>query len=111
MYKYVAKVDISKFFDSIIWENLEKKIRAKIIEEDVIQLIKENASTSYLSEYGEIVDKYLGIHQGSIISPILSNIYLKDFDSRVIDDDIYYLRYADDIQELGIERLYRVFRV
>lgn len=46
---------------------------------------------------GEIIEKKIGVFQGSGISPILSNIYLMDIDKEMYSRDIFYLRYSDDL--------------
>lgn len=74
-YRYLMKVDISHFFDSICWDILKRKLQLFIREEDVLYLIEENAKGVMLDEDGALSEKKSGIYQGSGTSPILSNIY------------------------------------
>jgi len=96
-YSHFLKMDIHHFFDEIPWKGLEEKLKERVQEEDVMQLICENATTPILDDDGNIHDKNLGIHQGSVISPILSNIYLSEFDQWLQEKALFFIRYADDI--------------
>ena len=100
------KVDISKYFDTIRWNTLQAILRRSIAEEDVIELIREcSCSVSLDDVTGELEDKRCGIYQGSGIAPVLSNIYLMEFDHSMCGiEGIYYLRYSDDILILGETR-------
>ena len=97
------KIDVSGFFEHIRWERLERILRVYIHEEDVIQLIHENAcSTSLNEKSGELEQMHCGIYQGSGIAPILSNIYMMEFDKWLVTlKDIYFIRYSDDLLLLG----------
>lgn len=103
-YKWMLRIDISKFFDTIQWERMYGILKQDIQEEDVLELIRENAQTKILDQSGEIHDKLLGIHQGSGVSPILSNIYLMEFDLWMDTQPAYFIRYSDDILILGHSR-------
>ncbi len=101
-YMYFLKVDISHFFDNILWSDLKEFLYNSIEEEDVIELIHQNACAPWLDETtGELMPKEIGIHQGSGIAPILSNIYLMEFDRWLTSLDIYFVRYSDDMIILG----------
>lgn len=103
-YRFVLRADISKYFDRIRWENLRGILSEEIREEDVMGLIRQNACTRVLNETsGEISEKTLGIHQGSGIAPVLSNIYLLTFDQWLSSEADYYARYSDDFIVLGEE--------
>ena len=52
----------------------------------------------------ENLKKIRGIHQGSGISPILSNVYLMDFDRWLSEKDIFFIRYSDDMLLLGKDK-------
>jgi CRISP-associated protein Cas1 len=42
-----------------------------------------------------------GVPQGSVISPILSNVYLDDFDEQIAETPFKLVRYADDFLLMG----------
>lgn len=96
-YPWVVKLDVQHYFDEIPHKLLEKKLKQKIKEEDSLELIMYSATTPSLQEGGEVKEKTVGIYQGSIVSPILSNIYLNDLDHSFDGREIFYMRYADDI--------------
>lgn len=100
-YQAVLKVDIQHFFDSIQWNKLEQKLKKVIQEEDVLWLIRANSITRVLTDDGELVERTRGIHQGSGIAPVLSNIYLMDFDRWLKERSAFFIRYSDDILILG----------
>ncbi len=101
-YPHFLKVDISHFFDNIVWDKLEAVLRRDIEEEDVLDLIRQNSCGMSLDETtGELNDKVVGIFQGSGIAPVLSNIYLMDFDRWLSSLDIYFVRYSDDMMILA----------
>ncbi len=101
LYEYVLKIDISHFFDTIDWNILKMVLEKEIKEIEVLQLIEENTKAMMLEETGNLIDKTRGIYQGSGISPILSNIYLMNFDHWLTKQDGYYIRYSDDMLILG----------
>ena len=103
-YTHIMKIDISHFFDTIQWNALENILKKNIHEEDVMELIKANSITPYLDEDGDITEKKQGIHQGSALSPVLSNIYLMDFDQWMEQQNVFYIRYSDDMIALGKDR-------
>ena len=101
-YGYYIKLDIHDFFGSIDWNLLKNKL-AGITEEDVLFLIKENCCGLSIDEKtGELCEKRRGIYQGSGIAPVLSNIYLMDFDTYMTGiESIHFIRYSDDMIVLG----------
>ena len=103
-YKYVAKLDISHYFDNILWNNMLPVLKRRIKEDDVLELIEESVKGRSLEDTGELVEKKTGIYQGASISPILSNIYLMDFDNRMTKCTKGFFRYSDDILLLGEDK-------
>lgn len=71
--------DISKFFDNIDREKLIKILQKKIDDIRFLNLIRKVINTGYLS-FGIYKTNIAGVPQGNIISPILANIYLNEFD-------------------------------
>lgn len=98
---WVGKLDIDGFFDHIQHERLKKKLAAVIKEEDVLELIMQQLQACSLNKDGELVEKRVGIYQGFSISPILSNIYMTEFDRVMEKEAVFYVRYSDDILILG----------
>ena len=103
-YSWVLKIDIRKFFDTMQWSTLEKILRERIREDDVINLIRMEYCSLSVDKDGELMKKSLGIYQGSSIAPVLSNIYLMKFDQEMIKTESYYLRYSDDMLFLAESR-------
>lgn len=97
----ILKLDIRSFFDSIRWDILEGILRERITEEPVMRLLYENACADILAESGNVEKLSRGIHQGSAIAPVLSNIYLLDFDLWAKERSDFYARYSDDMLVLG----------
>ncbi len=101
-YQFVLRADITKYFDRIRWEKLQEILSVDIREDDVMELIRQSACTRILNETsGEITEQTVGIHQGSGIAPVLSNIYLLAFDRWLSDEAGFYARYSDDFIILG----------
>lgn len=94
---YVLRADISSFFDCILHDVLISKIREKVHEKDVVELILKVIKTCSLEKTGELIEKKRGVYQGSTLAPVLSNIYLMKMDSRIERETVFYIRYSDDI--------------
>lgn len=74
--------DISKCFDSFNHDTLIKIIKVKIKDERFIRLIIKTLKAGYF-EFGEYRHSLAGTPQGSIISPILCNIYMNELDKKI----------------------------
>lgn len=94
---WILKMDIHSFFDEILPDMLRNDLKTFIKEDDVLELILENAQAESLQSDGELVKKSRGIWQGSGMAPILSNIYLKDYDCEMEKRALFFVRYSDDI--------------
>ena len=100
---YVVEADIKRFFDRVNHEWMIKFLRHRIGDERVIRLIIRMLKSGILEE-GLVHASEEGTPQGSILSPLLSNIYLHyALDlwfsrqvSRQSRGEAYYVRFADD---------------
>ncbi|HAG81711.1 MAG TPA: group II intron reverse transcriptase/maturase [Cyanobacteria bacterium UBA12227] len=99
-YQWVLDADIVKFFDNIDHRRLLKEVRLQIDSPRILCLIKSWISAGVLTEEGVIVSQK-GIPQGAVISPLLANIYLHEFDELVTATDLKLVRYADDFLVLA----------
>jgi group II intron reverse transcriptase/maturase len=100
---YVVEADVKSFFDEVNHEWLVKFLRHRIGDERVIRLIIRMLKSGIMED-GLTRATEKGTPQGSILSPLLSNIYLH----YVLDlwfsrkcrrqcrGEAYYFRFADD---------------
>ncbi len=76
---WMIEGDISKCFDSIDHKKLMNLIEDKILDRQFTKLIWKSLKAGYL-EFRRYQHNIAGTSQGSIISPILSNIFLHQLD-------------------------------
>lgn len=100
---YVAEADIRSFFDRVNHEWLMKFLEHRIGDRRVLKLIKRLLNAGIMED-GLCKASVEGTPQGSILSPLLSNIYLhytldlwfsRKF-RKGCRGEAYYFRYADD---------------
>ncbi len=109
---HVFKADIEKCFDNIPHLGLLSCIENRIQDKYIISIIESWLSSGIIEvAYVDYPEK--GVLQGGIISPLLVNIYLDQFDNRWLEiglkslgDDFkgHLIRYADDFVILSKER-------
>lgn len=78
--KYFIEGDIEGFFDNIDHEILIKILSKKIKDNRFLILIRKFLRAGYIENW-QYHKTYSGTPQGGIISPILANIYLNEFDN------------------------------
>lgn len=71
----VVEIDIRKYFNRIPHGELMELLRKKISDRRFLRLI-EALITAPVLEKGKTLSNEIGCPQGSILSPILANIYL-----------------------------------
>lgn len=95
-HKWVVDVDLRKYFDTIPRERLLKRVKEKVADGRVLELIER-----YLNqEVMEGMERWVpagGTPQGAVLSPLLSNIYLDPLDHTMAARGYEMVRYADDI--------------
>lgn len=79
---WVIEGDISKCFDSIDHSKLMKIIEQKILDRKFTKLIWKSLKAGYF-EFKVYHNNISGTPQGSIISPILANIFMSELDRMV----------------------------
>jgi group II intron reverse transcriptase/maturase len=114
---HIVEADIKGFFDNVNHEYLMEFIRIRIADPSVLNLIGRFLKAGYV-DAGLLVEPDAGTPQGSILSPILSNIFLhyvldewfeKTVKSHVrgfcelvryADDFVCAVQYADDAERI-----------
>ena len=95
---YVVDADIEKFFDNVNQDKLMTLIELRISDRRILKLIRQWLKSGIL--YGNILEiSELGTSQGSVISPLLANIYLNTLDRLWEKYGLTHgivVRYADD---------------
>lgn len=100
---HVVEADIKGFFDNVEHDLLMKFIRIRIKDSSLLFLIEQFLKAGYIDKH-QLVQTEKGTPQGSILSPMLSNIFLhyvldKWFNDIVLNHVSGYaelVRYADD---------------
>jgi RNA-directed DNA polymerase len=94
--RHVVDMNLSKCFDMLDHDLIIKFVQKRITDGSILNLIQQFlqsgvmiGSTFEQSEFGS--------PQGGVISPLLSNIYLNEFDQEMMSRECRIVRYADDI--------------
>lgn len=99
-YGWVLDADIAQYFDNIDHQRLLREIRKQIDNPGLLCLIKSWIAVGLLTQEG-VIRTEKGIPQGAVISPLLANIYLDEFDKFFSNSDLQLVRYADDFVVLA----------
>ena len=94
-YRQVVDLDLAKYFDTVNHEILIGMLRKQIKDERVIRLIRKYLKSGVMIN-GLISPTTEGTPQGGNLSPLLSNIYLTEFDRMLESRGHKFVRYADD---------------
>jgi group II intron reverse transcriptase/maturase/CRISPR-associated endonuclease Cas1 len=94
--EWVTLCDIDNYFDTIHHDLLFSILSEKTKDEKLLLLIRLWVKMGKVDEKMRWKDTVRGIPQGSIISPLLSNLYLHPFDRMMVERRFGYVRYSDD---------------
>lgn len=99
------KADLSKYFDSVPIEYIDKAFdmveerhgRSAII--DVLR--KYYHSDLYIDTDGQVRTKYRSLKQGCAVASWLADVILWHIDEKLSSMNVFYVRYCDDILDIG----------
>jgi RNA-directed DNA polymerase len=100
---WVLDADIQGFFDTISHEWLLRFLEHRVADRRILRLIRKWLRVG-VSEDGQWAKTEVGTPQGSVISPLLANVYLhyvldlwvQQWRTRHPEGDVIIVRYADD---------------
>jgi group II intron reverse transcriptase/maturase len=100
---FIFDADVASFFDSVSKDWLVRFVEHRIGDKRIIRLIRKWLKAGVLED-GVVTVSEMGTGQGSVISPLLANIYMHYvFDlwanrwrQREAQGDMVIVRYADD---------------
>ena len=72
---HIVEADIKGFFDSVSHVRLMEFMRIRIVDRTMLELIEKFLKAGYVDN-GELIKTDMGTPQGSILSPMLANIFL-----------------------------------
>ena len=98
---FVVEIDLANFFNTVPHKKLMKLLRERINDPKFLGLIARFLKVDVLKPSGQVSASEIGTPQGSVMSPILANIYLHYaldtwFVENYASDKAVIVRYADD---------------
>lgn len=94
--KHVVDMDLSKCFDTLDHELIIKCFGKRVKDGSILGLL-ELFLKSGVMDKEEFKPSELGSPQGGVISPLIANVYLNEFDQEMMKRGHRIVRYADDI--------------
>ena len=94
-FTHVVDADIASFFDRLDHTVVMSRVRARVADGRVLDLI-EAFLTAGVCEEGVVSIPVMGSPQGGVISPWLANLVLDDLDKVLESRNLRHVRYADD---------------
>ena len=99
-YRWAVDADIDAYFDNVPHQKLLRKVEKLIPEPEIIRLFRKwIIAELYDGQKIWTLDK--GIPQGSVVSPMLANLFLDELDETFAAFDRKIVRYADDFLVLS----------
>lgn len=94
---YVVDADMRQCFDRIPHDKLFARVKERIADKKVLELIQRFLKQEVLDEGCIHAPEQSGTPQGATLSPLLCNIYLNPLDHIMAEHGLKMVRYADDL--------------
>jgi len=94
--RWVADVDLVKFFDRVNHDVLMERLSRRIADGRVLRLIRRYLVAGIMAD-GVAVERHEGTPQGGPLSPLLANVLLDEVDHELERRGLVFARYADDL--------------
>jgi retron-type reverse transcriptase len=93
--RWVADVDLEKFFDRVNHDVLMGKLHNRIEDGWMLRIIRRFLEAGMMAD-GVVMERHEGTPQGGPLSPLLANVLLDDVDKELERRGHHFVRYADD---------------
>ena len=94
--RWVADVDLAKFFDRVNHDVLMERLSRRIADRRALRLIRRYLEAGIMAD-GVVVERHEGTPQGGPLSPLLANVLLDEVDQALEKRGLMFARYADDL--------------
>jgi len=102
-YRFAVDADIDDYFDNVPHDLLFRKLQKLLHDDDMYGLFRKwIVAKVYDGQHLWTLEK--GIPQGSVVSPMLANLFLDELDETLISFGKKLVRYADDFLILSRSR-------
>jgi len=95
-YTWIVDADLKSYFDTIPQERLVELVGQRVSDRRLLRLIEQSLRAGVLETMKDWQPTEHGTPQGSVLSPLLSNIYLNPLDHLLARAGYQMTRYADD---------------
>jgi RNA-directed DNA polymerase len=95
-YTWIIDADLKSYFDTIPQEALLELVGQRVSDRRLLRLIQKSLRAGVMEEMKEWQPTEQGTPQGSVLSPLLANIYLTPLDHLMAQAGYQMTRYADD---------------
>lgn len=95
-HSHVVDADLKSYFDTISHERLMTLVAEQVSDGQVLSLVRMMLQQGVLDDGDLWLPEEEGTPQGSVISPLLANIFLNPLDHLLASRGMKMVRYADD---------------
>ena len=93
---WIVDMDLSKCFDTFKHDLIIAAFRKRVVDGSILRLLEMFLKSGVMTEEGWRASE-VGSPQGGVISPLIANVYLNEFDQFMMRRKHRIVRYADDI--------------
>jgi RNA-directed DNA polymerase len=94
-FTWVVDADLQSYFDTIPKQGLMELVKARVSDVRVLKLLQQFLDQQVI-EGMKHWTPLAGTPQGSVISPLMANLYLHGLDEILSNGEHHYVRFADD---------------